>query len=117
MTKPSTEQKLKDLTFEKAKEVGQTLEKLMHEDIDLNSVQNMNKALDEGIKINLEIQSLRQLIGKINTDKLPDVPIPENSDYKYAYYLWLLAHATHNENLHKFADRLKQEVLRHENEK
>ena len=120
MTKKSNinnkEQELKDLTYAKAKEIGKTFQELAASDIKTDEVDVMNAKLQEGIKQNLIVDKLRKLIAKINTDKLDDVPIPENSEYKYAYYLYLLASLTNNIKLVKYTENLKRKVLHDENE-
>lgn len=120
MTKKSNinkqEKQLKELTFQKAKEIGKTFQELATSDIKLNEVNEMDEKIQEGIKQNLIVDRLRKLINKINTDKLDDVPIPENSPYKYAYYLYLLAQTTNNINLIEYAKKLKEKVLHEENE-
>lgn len=119
MTKKSNinkESELKDLTFQKAKEIGKTFQELATCDIKTDEVDVMNAKLQEGIKQNLIVDKLRKLIAKINTDKLDDVPVPENSSYKYAYYLYLLACTTSNQTLINYAKHLKERVLHDENE-
>ena len=113
----NNENKLKELTYKQAKLIGQKWQKLAASPIQKNEIDEMGAALAKGIKLNLEIDALRQLIMKINKDKLDDVPISETSEYKYAYYLYLLAIATHNINLINYAEKLKKEVLKRENEK
>ena len=113
----NNEEKLKELTYQQAKIIGKKWQKLAASPIQKNELDEMDAALAKGIKLNLEVDALRQLIMKIDTNKLDDVPIAETSDYKYAYYLYLLAKATHNINLINYAEKLKKEVLKRENEK
>ena len=108
------EDKLKELTYQHAKEIGTKFQELANSEISTKEVDNMNKAMEKAIQMNLEIDKLRQLINKINTDKLDDVPIPENSEYKYAYYLYLLACTTKNIRLINYAKQLKERVLKDE---
>lgn len=111
------ETKLKDLTYEHAKMIGKKWEELAANPIDKNEIDKMDESVQKGIELNLLVNKMRQLIQKIDTDELKDLPIPENSEYKYAYYLYLLASLTHNIKLIKYAENLKKEVLKHENEK
>ena len=110
----NNEEKLKELTYQHAKEIGTKFQELASSEISTNEDDNMNKVMEKAIAMNLEIDKLRQLINKINTDKLDDVPIPENSEYKYAYYLYLLACATKNIKLISYAKNLKERVLKDE---
>ena len=112
-----TEDKLKDLTFEQAKMIGKKFQELANSPIDAQQIDEMNKGVEKGIELNLLVNKMRQVIQKIDTDELKDVPIPENSEYKYAYYLYLLASLTHNVKLISYAEHLKKEVLKRENEK
>ena len=110
----NNEEKLKELTYQHAKEIGTKFQELASTDISANEVDNMNKIMEKAIQMNLEIDKLRQLINKINTDRLDDIPVPENSEYKYAYYLYLLACATKNIRLINYAKQLKERVLKDE---
>lgn len=111
------EDKLKDLTYEQAKIIGKKWQELATTPIETNEIDEMDEQIKKGIQLNLLVNKMRQVIQKIDKDELNDVPIPENSDYKYAYYLFLLANLTHNAKLISFADNLKKEILKHENEK
>ena len=111
------ENKLKDLTYEQAKIIGKKWQELANNPIDKNEIDKMDESVQKGIELNLLVNKMRQVIQKIDRDELNDVPIPEHSDYKYAYYLFLLANLTHNAKLISFADNLKKEILKHENEK
>lgn len=111
------EDKLKDLTYEHAKMIGQKLQELAANPINKSEIDKMDETVQKGIELNLLVNKMRQLIQKIDTDELKDLPIPENSEYKYAYYLYLLASLTHNIKLIKYAENLKKEVLKRENEK
>ena len=113
-TNKQQEEKLKELTYQHAKEIGTKFQELASSEISTNEVDNMNKAMEKAILMNLEIDKLRQLINKINTDRLDDIPVPENSEYKYAYYLYLLACATKNIRLINYAKQLKERVLKDE---
>lgn len=110
----NNEEKLKELTYQHAKEIGIKFQELANSEISTKEVDNMNKVMEKAIQMNLEIDKLRQLINKINTDRLDDIPIPENSEYKYAYYLYLLACATKNIKLISYAKNLKEMVLKDE---
>ena len=111
------EDKLKDLTYEHAKMIGQKWQELANNPINKNEIDKMDESVQKGIELNLLVNKMRQLIQKIDSDELKDLPIPENSEYKYAYYLYLLASLTHNIKLIKYAENLKKEVLKLENEK
>ena len=111
------EDKLKDLTYEHAKMIGQKWQELASNPINKNEIDQMDESVQKGIELNLLVNKMRQLIQKIDTDELKDLPINENSEYKYAYYLYLLASLTHNIKLIKYAEALKKEVLKRENEK
>ena len=108
------EEKLKELTYQHAKEIGTKFQELANSEISTKEVDNMNNVMEKAIQMNLEIDKLRQLINKINTDKVDDIPVPENSEYKYAYYLYLLANATKNIRLINYAKQLKERVLKDE---
>ena len=111
------EDKLKDLTYEQAKMIGKKWQELASSPIQKNEIDQMDETVQKGIELNLLVNKMRQLIQKIDTDELKDIPVPENSEYKYAYYLYLLASLTHNIKLIKYAENLKKEVLKRENEK
>lgn len=111
------EDKLKDLTYEHAKMIGQKWQELATNPINKSEIDKMDESIQKGIELNLLVNKMRQVIQKIDTDELKDVPIPEDSEYKYAYYLYLLASLTHNVKLIKYAETLKKEILKHENEK
>ena len=111
------ENKLKDLTYEQAKIIGKKWQELASSPINKSEIDKMDESVQKGIELNLLVNKMRQLIQKIDTDDLKDLPIPEDSEYKYAYYLYLLASLTHNVKLIKYAEQLKKEVLKRENEK
>ena len=113
----NNEDKLKDLTFEHAKMIGEKWQQLATTSINKTEIDQMDETVQKGIELNLLVNKMRQLIQKIDADELKDVPIPENSEYKYAYYLYLLAGLTHNIKLIKYTENLKKEVLKRENEK
>ena len=113
----NNEEKLKELTYQHAKMFGQKWQELATSPIDKNEIDQMDETVQKGIELNLLVNKMRQVIQKIDTDELKDLPIPENSEYKYAYYLYLLASLTHNVKLIKYAENLKKEVLKRENEK
>ena len=110
------EDRLKDLTFAHAKHIGEVLQQEMQKPLTTKEEDKMDAQIEKGIQLSLEVHRLRNLIQKIDKDELKDVPIPENSPYKYAYYLWLLANCTHNPNLIKFTKELKESILNDENE-
>lgn len=111
------EDKLKDLTYEQAKIIGKKWQELATTPINKSEIDKMDESVQKGIELNLLVNRMRQLIQKIDTDELKDIPVPENSEYKYAYYLYLLASLTHNIKLIKYTENLKKEVLQRENEK
>ena len=113
----NNEDKLKDLTYQHAKMIGQKWQELATTPINQSEVDKMDETVQKGIELNLLVNKMRQLIQKIDTDELKDIPVPENSEYKYAYYLYLLASLTHNVKLINYAQNLKKEVLKRENEK
>lgn len=114
---PNNEEKLKELTYQHAKMIGQKWQELATSPIQKNEIDEMDEKVQKGIELNLLVNKIRQLIQKIDADELKDIPIPENSEYKYAYYLYLLASLTHNVKLINYATNLKKEVLKRENEK
>ena len=114
---PNNEEKLKELTYQHAKMIGQKWQELATTPINQGEVDKMDETVQKGIELNLLVNKMRQVIQKIDADELKDVPIPEESEYKYAYYLYLLASLTHNVKLIKYAENLKKEVLQRENEK
>lgn len=111
------EDKLKDLTYEHAKMIGEKWQELATTPINKNEIDTMDETIQKGIELNLLVNQMRQLIQKIDADELKDIPVPEDSEYKYAYYLYLLASLTHNIKLINYAQNLKKEVLKRENEK
>ena len=48
---------------------------------------------------------------KINNDDVKDCAIPDDSTYRYYYYMSLLANVTENEPFKKFIEQLKKEAL------
>ena len=62
----SNEEKLKELTYQHAKEIGTKFQELASSEISTNEVDNMNKVMEKAIQMNLEIDRLRKLINKIN---------------------------------------------------
>ena len=114
---PNNEERLKELTFQQAKMIGEKWQELATTPINKSEIDSMDESIQKGIELNLLVNKMRQVIQKIDTNELKDVPVPETSEYKYAYYLYLLANLTHNVKLIKYAENLKKEVLKHENEK
>lgn len=118
MTKKSTsinEEKLKELTYQHAKMIGQKLQEEIQRPINISEVDKMDAQIQQGIKLSLEVHRLRNLIEKIDKDKVPDLPFVDNDEsYKYAYYLWLLANCTHNQKLIQYTEAIKEGVLKHE---
>ena len=121
MTKKSTsinEEKLKELTYQHAKMIGQKLQEEIQRPINISEVDKMDAQIQQGIKLSLEVHRLRNLIEKIDKDKVPDLPFVDNDEsYKYAYYLWLLANCTHNQKLIQYTEAIKEGVLKHEKDR
>ena len=113
----NNEEKLKELTYQQAKLIGKKWQELASTPINKSEIEQMDETVQKGIELNLLVNKMRQLIQKIDADELKDIPVPENSEYKYAYYLYLLASLTHNIKLIKYAENLKKEVLKRENQK
>ncbi|MBR4485930.1 hypothetical protein IKS57_00930 [bacterium] len=103
--------RLKDLTFEMALKAGSQLENVINEKEDINKLNAINQQLEEGIKLNMLTYQLRQIIMKINNDDVKDCAIPDDSTYRYYYYMSLLANVTENEPFKKFIEQLKKEAL------
>ena len=111
----TNEEKLKELTYQHAKMVGEELQRQFQTPLTESQVVKMDKALEEGLKRTQDVIRLRELIKNIDKDKVPDLPfVNASTNYKYAYYLYLLAQCTHNPNLIAWAEQMKEEVLKHE---
>ena len=68
--------------------IGKKLQEEVQRPIKLNEVDKMDEQIQQGIKLSLEVHRLRNLIEKIDKDKVPDLPFVDNDEpYKYAYYL------------------------------
>ena len=106
--------KLKDLTFEMALKSGQQLENVLKEKEDINKLDAINNQLEKGIELNMLTYQLRQIIQRINNDDVTDCVIPDNSTYRYYYYMSLLANVTTNEAFKQYVDNLKKEALANE---
>lgn len=115
MENQSNENKLKELTFQHAKMVGQRLQEEIQNPIKLNEVNAMNDAITKGLQENLIVDEIRHLLQKINSDEMKDVPIPDNSPYKYALWLYQLACLSTNVNLINFAKEIKEKTLHETN--
>lgn len=111
----SNEDKLKELTYQHAKMVGEELQRQFQTPLSESQVVKMDKAMEEGLKRTQDVIRLRELIKNIDKDSVPDLPFVNASpDYKYAYYLWLLANCTHNPNLIAWTEKMKEGVLKNE---
>lgn len=114
-SKQTNEEKLKELTFQHAKMVGDELQKQIQRPINVKEVDKMDEAVNKGIQMSLEVHELRHLIELIDKNDLKELPfVNESPNYRNAYYLNLLAKCTHNASLIDFSENLKKEVLKNE---
>ena len=111
----TNEEKLKELTYQHAKMVGEELQRQIQTPLKKDEVDKMDDAVNKGIQLSLEVHELRHLIELIDKNELKELPfVNESPNYKNAYYLNLLAKCTHNPSLIEFSENLKKEVLKNE---
>lgn len=101
-------QRLKDLTFQHALQTGKVLEEKATTDLTEKEINQYNDALQKGIELNVRTYELRKILTRIDTDNVKDTAIPDNSTYRFYYYITLLANQTNNEEFKQFCERLKK---------
>lgn len=108
---------IKREAVQKMLDTGKQMQQLLQNEIEVKEVDKMNGALKKAMQQNMVVDKIRQLIARINRNDSSELPIPDSSAYKYAYWLYQLASLTNNTGLIDYAMDIKQKELKHENNK
>lgn len=107
-TKKDKLQQLKDLTFQHALNTGKVLEEKINTNITKDEAEKLDAAIQKGIEANVRTYHLRQILNRIDKDDVSDCAIPDNSIYRFYYYIYLLAQETKNKEFIEFCEKLKK---------
>ena len=101
-------QQMKDLTFQHALDTGKVLEDKLNSNITKNEVEKLDEAIQKGVEENVRTYHLRKILSRIDKDDVSDCAIPDNSIYRFYYYIYLLAKETKNKEFIEFCEKLKK---------
>ena len=101
-------QQLKDLTFQHAIETGKVLEDKLNSNITKDEAEKLDAAIQKGIEDNVRTYHLRKILTRIDNDDVSDCAIPDNSIYRFYYYIYLLSQETKNKEFIEFCEKLKK---------
>lgn len=109
------ENKLKDLAWEKMKELGIGFQKSIANPMNTVEVNNMNEKAKEGLKKLLIINRMKDVINDINTKKISiTTAVKAHSEYEKWVHIQMLVELTNDEELKDWV-ALKKEQARYKN--